>query len=827
MPDPDARTVVPQQPGKCAQPPRRRSRGARSRGASGRGVIQHPAFAVEPWAVRETALDLERLAQTESVFALANGHVGLRANLDEGEPFGLPGTYLAGFYETRPLPYAEPGYGDPEDGQTVVNVTNGKIIRLTVDDEPFDVRRGELRKHERVLDLRAGVLRRTAEWVSPTGRLLRVSSTRLVSFTHRSIAAILYEVEPLEDAVQVVVQSELVTNETLPITETDPRAAAALASPLATDFFIGGELRAMLMHTTKASRLTVAAAMDHRVDGPPNTRTTIRSSPDLARLTITATAAPGTPLRVTKFVGYSWSGERTVPAVRDQVDAALEGAVAIGWEGLLHEQRAFLDTFWEDADIEIDGDAELQQAVRFALFHTVQAGARSEGRLIPAKGLTGPGYDGHTFWDTEAFVLPLLLLTYSRRRAVADALRWRHSTLELARERARSLGLRGAAFPWRTIHGEECSGYWPAGAAAFHINAAIADAVARYMLLTEDETFAREAGVELLVESARLWRSLGHHDVAGQFRIDGVTGPDEYSAIADNNVYTNLMAARNLRAAADAIERRAELARLLGVDDEEASGWRDAAEAIFIPYDATLGVHPQAEGFTEHQEWDFDSTPPENYPLLLHYPYFDVYRKQVVKQADLVMALFYAGEYFTSEEKARDFAFYERLTVRDSSLSACIQAAVAAEVGHVELAYDYFGEAALLDLDDLQHNTRDGVHIASLAGACIAAITGFGGLRDLGGELSFVPRLPQALTRLALNLRARETTRLRIEVEQTQATYTLLMGEQLDIHHHGEPITVTAGQPVQRPIPPATQLEPPTQPRGRAPRRRRVPAGGA
>ena len=452
-------------------------------------MIQHPAFAIEPWAVRETALDLERLAQTESVFALANGHLGLRANLDEGEPFGLPGTYLAGFYETRPLPYAESGYGDPEDGQTVVNVTNGKIIRLTVEDEPFDVRRGELRKHERVLDLRVGVLRRTAEWVSPTGRLVRVSSTRLVSFTHRSIAAILYEVEPLEDAVQVVVQSELVTNEALPITETDSRAAAAIASPLATDFFIGGGLRAMLIHTTRASRLTVAAAMDHAVDGPPNIRTTMRSSADIARVTITATAAPGAPLRVTKFVGYSWSGERTVPAVRDQVDAALEGAVETGWEGLLHEQRAFLDTFWDDADIEIDGDAELQQAVRFGLFHTVQAGARGERRLIPAKGLTGPGYDGHTFWDTEAFVLPLLLLSYSRRGAVADALRWRHSTLELARERARSLGLRGAAFPWRTIHGEECSGYWPAGAAAFHINAAVADAVERYMLLTEDETF--------------------------------------------------------------------------------------------------------------------------------------------------------------------------------------------------------------------------------------------------------------------------------------------------------------------------------------------------
>ena len=773
---------------------------------------------VEPWAIHETALDLERLAQTESVFALANGHVGMRANLDEGEPFGLPGTYLAGFYETRPLPYAEAVYGNPEDGQTVVNVTNGKIVRLLVEDEPFDVRYGELRRHARVLDLRAGVLRRAAEWVSPTGRSVRVSSTRMVSFTQRSIAAIAFEVEPLDDAVQVVVQSELVANETLPVAEQDPRAAAPLSSMLVSDAFSGQELEAILVHSTSSSGLTVGAAMDHRIDGPADTETALTSLPDLARLTVTATPTRDAPLRVTKFVSYGWSGARTVPAVRDQVAAALAGAVSTGWERLLEEQRAYLDTFWAAADIEIEGDAELQQAIRFALFHTLQAGARGERRPIPAKGLTGPGYDGHTFWDTEAFVLPLL--TYTRPHSVADALRWRHQTLDLARERAVSLGLRGAAFPWRTIAGQECSGYWPAGTAAFHINAAIANAVDRYQLITEDEAFEREAGVELLVETARLWRSLGHHDAAGRFRIDGVTGPDEYSAVADNNVYTNLMAARNLAAAADVVERHPDVATQLAVDDEEAASWRDAAKTIFIPYDESLEIHPQAEGFAQHDMWDFDSTPSENYPLLLHYPYFDLYRKQVVKQADLVMALFFAGESFTADEKARDFAYYEQLTVRDSSLSACIQAIVAAEVGHVELAYDYFAEAALLDLDDFEHNTRDGVHIASLAGACIAALAAFGGLRHHRETLSFMPRLPPALTRIAFSLRIRKSTRLRVEVEPTQATYTLLMGAALNIRHHGQPVTVTSDDSVRCPIPPAPAHERPRQPAGREPARR-------
>ena len=268
-------------------------------------------------------------------------------------------------------------------------------------------------------------------------------------------------------------------------------------------------------------------------------------------------------------------------------------------------------------------------------------------------------------------------------------------------------------------------------------------------------------GLELLVETARLWRGLGHHDAVGRFRIDGVTGPDEYSAIADNNVYTNLMAQRNLRTAANAVERRPELAARLGVDDEETASWRDAAQAMLIPYDHTLGVHPQAEGFLEHERWDFDGTSPEQYPLLLHFPYFELYRKQVVKQADLVLAMLMCGEAFTPEQKARDFDYYESLTVRDSSLSACTQAVIAAEVGHLELAYDYFGEAALMDLDDLEHNTRDGLHIASLAGTWIAAVAGFGGMRHRDGRFSFAPRLPPALTRLAFRvcLRKRETTR--------------------------------------------------------------------
>jgi alpha,alpha-trehalose phosphorylase len=782
-------------------------------------VIQHPAYAVEPWAVRETELDLSVVDQAGSVFALANGHIGLRGNLDEGEPRGLPGTYLNGFYEQHALPYAEAGYGYPEAGQTAVNVTNGKVIRLLVDDEPFDVRFGELRSHERVLDFRAGLLRRQVQWLSPAGKQVRVSSVRLVSFVQRAVAAVLYEVEPVDAPTRLVVQSELVANEPMPDHQRDPRSAAAMDAVLESELFSDHDVRVVLVHCTMASRLRLAAAMDHVVTGPTGTATVTESSDDLGRVTITADVEPGERLRVVKLLAYGWSSQRSKAALRDQVAAALAEARHTGWDGLLAGQRGYLDDFWDRADVEVEGDAGLQQAVRFGLFHTLQASARGERRAIAAKGLTGPGYDGHSFWDTETFVLPVL--TYAAPHAARDALRWRHATLDLARDRATLLGFNGAAFPWRTIDGQECSGYWPAGTAAFHIGADIADAVGRYEAATGDTAFARETGVELLVETARLWRSLGHHDIHGRFRIDGVTGPDEYSAVADNNVYTNLMAQRNLRLAADAVERHPDRAAEFEVDPEEAAAWRDAAQAMFVPFDPELGIHPQAEGFTEHQVWDFAHTAPDQYPLLFHFPYVDLYRKQVVKQADLVLALHLRGDAFSHEEKARNFQYYEALTVRDSSLSACTQAVIAAEVGHLELALDYFAEATLIDLENMAHNTHDGLHIASLAGAWIAAVAGFGGMRDHDGTLSFAPRLPQRLTRLAFGLCFRGT-RLRVEVNHTRARYSLRQGQSLEITHHGRALTITADKPVTRRIPDIVAGTPPRQPFGRNPRQRQT-----
>jgi alpha,alpha-trehalose phosphorylase len=779
-------------------------------------VIGPDVFAVEPWSVTERELHFDLLAETESIFALSNGHIGLRGNLDEGEPSGTPGTFLNSFYEVRPLPYAESSYGNPEAGQVMINVTNGKVIRLLVDDQPLDIRYGKLVRHERRLELRNGLLIRECEWTSPSGQTVRVRSTRLVSFVQRSIAAICYEVETVGGSARIGVQSELVANEPVDgeSEHDDPRAAAALRTPLVSELHNHNGLRVDLVHRTRASGLRMAAGMDHIVEGPDGTITLAESEPDLGRLTVSTELAPGQKLRIIKFLAYGWSSQRSLPSLRDQVDLALASARRTGWDGLKRAQRDFLDDMWARADVVIEGAPGLQQAIRFALFHVVQAAVRAEERAIPAKGLTGSGYDGHTFWDMDAYSLPVL--TYVAPQTARDALRWRHSTLDLAKQRAELLCLDGVTFPWRTIRGQECSGYWPAGTAAFHINADVADAVRRYLAATEDEEFAQGPGVELLVQTARLWRSLGHHDHSGGFRIDRVTGPDEYTALVDNNVYTNLMAARNLRVAADVATKYPARATELGVDEEEMASWREAAESMEIPSDPDSGVTPQCEGFTHLRKWDFQGTPPEKYPLLLHFHNYSLYSSQVVKQADLIFAIYRCGDHFTAEQKARDFAYYEGITVRDSSLSAAVQSVVAAEVGQLDLALSYLAETAFIDLRDLAFNTRDGVHLASLSGTWHAIVAGFGGMRDYHETLHFAPRLPARITRLSFGLLYRGR-RLRVEIQTNSVTYHLLDGDPLELQHHGEQITVSQDASQTRPVPPAPKLPAPTQPPGRAP----------
>ena len=774
----------------------------------------------DPWAHRQTGWTASFAAQDESLLALSNGYLGLRGTLDEGEPSAVVGTFLNGFYETRPIPYADRGYGDPATDQVLVSVTDGTRIRLVVEGEPLDLRVGTVLEHERVLDFRGGLLVRTLRWRSPAGHEVRLRTRRLVSLEQRELAAIEYEVEATQGPVRLEVQSELAVRAGRAKQSADPRAGVELPPDTLVPCLAEHHgRRAVLVHQTRLSRHRLAAGMDHLLlDGPAPVEELIAADGSMARWTVAATLEPGRSLRLVKLLAYHWAPEGDPNSLAASTRQSLDQACSLGFEDLVAQQRAALDVAWAHADIEVDGDPEIQHALRYAQFQLHQNAARAAGHAIPAKGLTGTGYNGHTFWDTEIFLLPLL--TYCAPDQAAAALRWRASTLPEARAKARRLGLRGAAFPWRTIGGEECSGYLPAGIAAFHVNADIAHAVMRYVGATGDDEFEREAGAPLLVETARLWASLGYHDErrGGRFSIDGVTGPDEYSPLVDNNLYTNVMARANLRAAADVVERLG--ATALGVGPGEVAEWRRAADAMTIPYDSELGVHLQDEDFARHAPFEFDTTPPEDYPLLLHVSYFQLYRHQVVKQPDLVLAMALRGDSFSPAEKLANFAYYEALTVRDSSLAAGTQAVMAAEVGDVQLAYDYLAEATLLDHHDTENNTADGLHMGALAGGWMAVILGLGGARNHNGRLSFTPRLPEALRRLAFPFTF-QGRHLRVEITPTETSYRLLSGGALEFDHWGEPLTVSPGGVVVRPIPPAPPVPVLRQPAGRSPSRRR------
>lgn len=770
-------------------------------------------FDVSAWGIGASGWDPELIARRESVLAVSNGHIGWRGNLDEGDPCAVAGAYVNGLYENHPMPYAEDGYGYPEHGESIINAPDGKVLRLIVADEPFDIREGRLEHHHQYLDFRAGTLERVARWTSPAGHTVEIRSTRLVSLTQRAIAAIDYRVTAVSGPVDITVLSEIVADEPLPRIHPDDRVMEPLVAPLTPVGQTATETGAALLFRTRSSGIGVAVAMDHVVSGVAEIASEVGDH--VARTTIATRLSAGDSIRVVKYVGHERSDALSDAALRDRADAAVDSASRSGWETLLRDQHEFLSSFWETADVAIEGDAELQQAVRFALFQVVQAAARAENRSIPGKALTGAGYEGHTFWDAETFVLPVL--TYTLPTAARDALRWRHNTLPQARERAAQLHLAGASFPWRTISGRECSGYWPAGTVAFHINADIAAAILEYVQVTGDLDFEREVAVEVLVETARLWMSLGRWDADGVFHIDGITGPDEYSALVNDNTFTNLAAKRNLRGAADLTRRHSTQARSLHVTDEEIAGWTLAAERMAVPFDHARKVHQQYAGATDRERWDFEATAPEQYPLQDHFPYFDLYRKQVIKQADLVLALQLEHEAFTAEETARAFAYCEELTVRDSSLSAAPQAVVAARTGHLELALAYLREAARMDIADLRRDVEDGLHIAALAGTWTAVVSGFGGMKCTADGWEFSPRLVEPLTKLVFGVRIGNQV-VHVNVEPGATSYLLTGGGAFPVRHHGEAVTLHSDIPRRLSTPPRTDPRPtPHSPRNRSP----------
>jgi alpha,alpha-trehalose phosphorylase len=779
-----------------------------------RDIIPLPdhLYPPDPWRIVETAYSSEHMGRAETIFSLSNGYLGVRGTFEEGRPALSPGTFVNGFHETWPIVHAEGAFGLAETGQTIVNVPDATILKLYVDDEPLYLPVARMQEYRRTLDMREGTLRRELLWSTPSGKHVRVRTRRLISLEHRHLLAMSYEVTVTDQAAPLVISSQVANrqdttpgDEAAPGTPADPRLAKDFGRRVLNAEELGGEGGRLLFgYRTTDSGMTLGIGVDHVVETEAPYHADRSLEEDLGKLVLTVDARPGVPVRITKYAVYQRS--RSVPP-RELVDRCrrtLDRALEMGFDGLLEQQQRHLELFWRRADIEVETDADgidVQQAVRWNLFQLLQASWRAEGSGIPAKGLTGQAYEGHYFWDGEVYVLPFL--AYTQPRIARNLLRFRHSMLDAARTRARVLSQRGATFPWRTINGEEASAYYQAGTAQYHINADIAHAIRKYVDVRGDVEFLVEVGAEMLVETARLWEDLGFYGDDGRFHIHSVTGPDEYTTVVNDNAFTNVMARLNLNYAASAVRRlqreRPEDYRALehrvGLAAGEVEAWERAAQSMYVPFDPQRGINPQDDTFLDRERWDLDATPRDRFPLLLHYHPLVIYRFQVIKQADVVLAMSLCGNEFTAEQKRRNFDYYDPLTTGDSSLSAAVQSIVAAEIGRADKALEYFRYALMMDLADIAGNVSDGVHVASTGGVWMSIVFGFGGVRDFDGELTIDPRLPASWRRLRFPIRFQDR-QLVVELAHDTECFELVEGEPLTVAIRGEEHRLAAGEPL-------------------------------
>jgi alpha,alpha-trehalose phosphorylase len=782
-------------------------------------AMDRDRFPVDPWALTEVLYSPREVSVSETLFAVGNGYLGMRGNNAEGRKAHEHGTFINGLHETWAIRHAEQAYGFAEVGQTIVNAPDSKVMRLYVDDEPLALDEADLLDYQRNLDFRTGVLRRELLWLTPASKRVKVVTSRMVSFPERHLAMMTIEVTMLDADAPVTVSCQMINrqdgqDEYGGLGETskhtfDPRKSERIADRvlIPREYWQEGD-RSALSYKIANSGMLVAVAADHVIETANEYDVERHIGPDIARNVFNIHAKQGVPLKITKLVSYHTSRSTPTRELLNRCNRTLDRVGDEGSARQYQKQQDWLTEFWRNSDVEIPGNPDLQQAVRWNLYQLAQSAARADGLGVPAKGVTGSGYSGHYFWDTEIYVLPFL--AYTNPLWARNALRARMHMLPLARIRAQMLNEDGALFPWRTINGEEASAYYAAGTAQYHINADVTYALAKFMRATGDVAFIANGAVDMAVETARLWMTLGFwRSNGGQtFHIHGVTGPDEYTTVVNDNLFTNVMARFNLTFAAttvrdlarenpDAFQR---MVKRLDLRPDEVAEWDRAAAAMAIPYSDALGIHPQDSHFLEREVWDLENTPDDKKPLLLHFHPLVIYRFQVIKQADVVLALFLQGNQFTPEEKLADFEYYDPLTTSDSTLSSVVQSIIAAEVGYQDLAHEYFLHSLFVDLADLHSNASDGVHVASAGGVWSALVSGFGGMRDHDGMLTFDPRLPESWPELRYRLMW-HGTRLLIDLKRDFMRVSVLEGENpVPFLVRGEPYQVSPGHDAMIPL---------------------------
>ncbi len=761
----------------------------------------------DAWKIEELEYNPAAFPKNETLFALGNGNLGVRGDFEEEYGNFHSGTYLNGFYEMRPIEYGESAYGYAKFHQTIQNIANPRIIKVRVNGTELNPEELSCTGYSRSLDLKTGTLERRMDLPLPSGEKVAYYSRRFVSLADPRLFIMEVQVTPMDHEATVVIESFLDGSTTNRVDFGDPRVSghAGETKQILENLREGNTVG--MVEQTRLSKITAATVITH--NSIPEAQELVAMPDD---------RKPGTAMifRLKKgeqvsFRKYVYSG-----LIEDEADRELQlmmddlrTTAARGVDALYAEHCSVLEGFWETSDVRIKGNDDIQKKVRYSIFQLFQAGRFLLNKSIAAKGLTSEGYEGHIFWDTEIFVMPFF--SFNHKDSAKEILRYRYHMLDAARARAREMAEKGALFPWRTINGQEASAYFLAGTAQYHINAAVAYAIRQYINVTRDYDFLLSEGAEILFETARTWTSLGffNPEKGGNFCLNGVTGPDEYTALVNNNCYTNMMARFHLRYAIEvyywmADEHFEELQRIsghLGLQPDEVDIWQKASEAMQIPYSEQLGIHLQDDDILFRKPWDFEHTPREKYPLLLNFHPLVIYRHRVLKQPDLLMAAFLLPEEFSEGEHLRAYEFYTPLTTFDSSLGAPVQTIISAREGRLKEAWKFFTRNLDVDIEDIQGNVKDGLHMAATGGTWQALIFGFGGLKIETGIPWFEPHLPRQIDELSFHIEIRGSL-LRVTFTHEEAVYTLVKGPSLEIRHEYEVLNLSPQETTRRSLVP-------------------------
>ncbi|WP_020560003.1 glycoside hydrolase family 65 protein [Thiofilum flexile] len=747
------------------------------------------------WLLPETSLNeaTEHYRKNETLMALCNGYLSLRGSFEEETiQLGHAGTYMNGFYEFHPLHYGEKFPGYPDNSQVMINLPDPKSVILTINGQTFSLDQGKVLHFERQLDIQTATLTRSVIWEAPNGNQVQIDSVRFVSATQKHLAGMQYQVKALNFSGAITLESLIALNRTNISRADDPRIGVTFDDAIWRIHNVyHAEQVLQVSGKTSKSQLEFRCTVSSVFSGAPHT-IEFTQTDNKASLIAKATLQQGETLTLHKYMCYD----------RMDMDNPVSFALAMqqqGFNTLLAEHQAWWANAWAQMDIQIEGAQPLQQAIRFNMFHLTQSVGKDGQTNISAKGMTGEGYEGHYFWDTEIYMIPFFL--YTQPEIAKQLLMFRYNTLEKARSRARELGHnKGVLYPWRTINGDECSAYYPAGTAQYHINADIAYAIQLYYNVTQDREFMENYGLEMLLELSNLWMVMGVFDPEkdNAFCIQEVTGPDEYTCLVNNNFYTNSMVKHQIGFAVKCLDQNFKLnantQALVAQFDKKLA--EQIVDSIYLPYSERLQIHMQDDAFLSRPVWDLANTPRNKFPLLMHYHPLTLYRHQVCKQADVVLAELLLSDQFSLEQKRRDFDYYAKITTHDSSLSTCIYGILACELGDMEQSYNYYIKTARTDLNDFHHNAKDGIHAANMAGSWMGVVYGFAGMRLNHGVLSFAPQLPKEWTAFSFPIHI-QNKKLTVRIQADQTTYTLEQGQDLVINHRGKPVTLTLNQSVQ------------------------------